>query len=245
MPIDSAPVEFRRTVAGEGAVWVADTLGHTIYKVDPKTNLVVMTIPADFPITPDAAGQIGVGEGSVWAITGSLSEELLQRYSSQTGVKQATIPLPSPSAPSIVVDFGSIWIAGTRDEDLYRIDPEINQIVSTIELHARPMMLASGEGSVWVHEFDGTVERIDGSSGKLLATIATEASGHNGDIVVGGGFVWVNSTPAPLVQIDPRTNSKRARFDAPPGAAMDYRITYGGGSLWLGGIAVYRIKPPE
>ena len=50
-------------------------------------------------------------------------------------------------------------------------------------------MLASGEGSVWVRQIDGTVQRIDGSSGKLLATNATEAADNSGDIVVGGGFV--------------------------------------------------------
>jgi hypothetical protein len=26
---------------------------------------------------------------------------------------------------------------------------------------------------------------------------------------------------------------------------MGYTIAYGGGSLWLGGSAVFRIKPPE
>jgi streptogramin lyase len=222
---------------------MADTLGQTIYKVDPKTNLVVMTIPADFPVDYTAAGEIGVGEGSVWAITGPRSDQILRRYSAQTGAEQATIPLPSPSARGVVFDFGSIWIAGRGDENLYRIDPASNQIVSTIELHSRPVTLASGEGSVWVREVDGTVQRIDGSSGKLLATIATDTSGNYGDIVVGGGFVWINSTTAPLVQIDPRTNSQRASFDSPPEAG--YRMTYGGGSLWLGGVGVFRIKPPE
>ncbi|MFY9880348.1 MAG: hypothetical protein WAK39_13250, partial [Pseudolabrys sp.] len=66
----------------------------------------------------------------------------------------------------------------------------------------------------------GTVQRIDGNSGKLLATIATEAADNYGDIVVGGGFAWINSHTVPLVQIDPRTNSQRSRFDAQPGAFM-------------------------
>jgi streptogramin lyase len=245
IPIASAPAEYRLTVAGEGAVWVADTVGQTIYKVDPKTSLVVMRIPANFPVTTLAAGEIGVGEGSVWAVTGSPSNQILRRYSAQTGVEQATIPLPSPSARGIVFDSGSIWVAGKGAEELYRIDPVTNQIVGTIELHSRPVTLASGEGSVWVREFDGTVQRIAGSSGRLLATLATDAAGNYGDIVVGGGFVWINSQTVPLMQIDPQTNSRRSRFDAPPGAVMGYRMTYGGGSLWLGGSAVFRIKPPE
>ena len=130
--------------------------------------------------------------------------------------------------------------------ELYRIDPAINQIVGTVELHSRPVTLTSGEGSVWVREVDGTVQRIDGSSSKLLATFATDASGAYGDIVVGGGFVWANSAAVPLVQIDPWTNSQQSRFEKPPGAiGLGYRMTYAGGSLWLGGTAIYRIKPPE
>ena len=98
---------------------------------------------------------------------------------------------------------------------------------------------------MWVRQGGGTVQRIDGNSGKLLATIATEAADNYGDIVVGGGFVWINSHTVPLVQIDPRTNSQRSRFDAQPGAFMGYTIAYGGGSLWLAGSTVFRIKPPE
>jgi streptogramin lyase len=240
--IEDATGEFRRTVAGEGAVWVADN--HTIYKIDPKTNLVVMTIPADFEFSSTTTSQIGAGEGAVWAITGLGSEQVLRRYSARTGSEQATIALPSPSG-RVIVDFGSIWVAGTRDVELYRIDPATNQIVATIDLHSRPVTLASGEGSVWVREMDGTVQRIDVGGNKVLATIATEAADQHGDIVVGGGFVWTNSQNGPLVQVDPATNSRRSTFASPPGKFMGYSIAYGGNSLWLGGTAIFRVKPPE
>jgi hypothetical protein len=130
----------------EGAVWVSDNHSQTIYKIDPKTNLIVMRIPADFRISPEA-GEIGVGEGAVWAITGGFND-VLRRYSAQTGVEQATIPLPSPAAPGVVVDFGSIWIAGSREVELYRLDPATNRIVATTDLHSHLVALASGEGRV-------------------------------------------------------------------------------------------------
>jgi streptogramin lyase len=244
VPVDGARGRWRRTVVGEGAVWVADNVGQTIYKIDPTTNLVVMAISADFFANNEGVGEIGVGEGAVWAVTGSGSSQILRRYSAQTGKEQATISLPSPSTGMVVVDFGSVWVAGSRDEELYRINPATNEIVATIELHARPVDLASGEESVWVRQADGTVQRIDGISGKLLATIATEAVDNFGGIAVGGGFVWINSRTVPLVQIDPRTNAQRSKFNAPAGAFMGYTIAHGGGSLWLGGGAVYRVKPP-
>ena len=109
--------------------------------------------------------------------------------------------------------------------ELYRIDPGTNQIITTIDLHSRPVTLASGEGSVWVRQVDGLVQRIDGSSGKVVATFATDAADGSGDMVVGGGFVWISSRSAALVQIDPGTN--------------------GGASRRVGGRTVFRIKPPE
>ena len=246
IPIEGAIGAFHRTAVGEGAVWVSDSHNRAIYKIDPEANLIVMTIPTDFPVNNEAPGEIGVGEGAVWAITGSGLDQVLRRYSAQTGAEQATLPLPSPSARGVVVDFGSIWVAGSRDAAaLYRIDPATNQIIATIDLNSRPVTLTSGEGSVWVRQVDGTVQRIDGSSGQLLATFATDASGNYGDIVAGGGFVWISSRSA-LTQINSRTNSQRSRFRAPPGVSMGYAIAYGGGSLWLGrSVAVFRFKPPE
>jgi streptogramin lyase len=163
----------------------------------------------------------------------------------QSGAEQATIPLPSPISGGVVVDFGSVWVAGAGSEELYRIDPSDNKIIATIELQSRPYALASGQGSLWVRQSDGRVQRIDGNSSQVLATIATEAAEQFGEIVVGGGFVWINSKTVPLLQIDPQTNSQRSKFGAPPGAFIGYTIGYGGGSLWLGGSAVFRIKPPE
>jgi streptogramin lyase len=243
IPIDGAIGSFHRTAIGEGAIWVSDNNSKAIYKIDPETNSVAMTIPANFLASNEQAGEIGAGEGAVWAITGVGDQQVLRRYSPQTGVEQATIPLPSPSARGLVVDFGSVWVLGSREEQLYRINPNTNQIMTTIDLNSRPVTLASGEGSVWVREVDGTVQRIDGGSGKLIATFATDATDGSGDMATGGGFVWISSRKA-LVQIDPQTNSQRHTFDLPAGAA-GYPVGYGGASLWVGGGTVLRIKPPE
>ena len=245
IPLGHVSGEYHRTTIGEGAVWVTEYSGQTIYKIDPKSNLIVMTISADFPEVGNAPPEIGVGEGSVWAITGSISDPVLRRYSAQTGAEQATIQLPSSNARGVIVDFGSIWIGGSSEVALYRIDPATDQIIATIDLHSRPISLTSGEGSVWVREVDGTVQRFDGGSGKLLATFATEAEGKYGDIAVGGGSVWINSLRVALIQIDPQTNSQRPMFVSPSDTFMGFTIAYGGGSLWLGGSAVFRIKPPE
>jgi virginiamycin B lyase len=176
---------------------------------------------------------------AVWAIT---SKHELRRYSAERGAEEATVSLPSRSL-GVIVAFGSVWITGTANDELYRVDPTTNQIVAAIGLHSNPNSLAAGEGSVWVHnDGDGTVQRIDGKSGNLVATIETGVVGK-GAIDVGGGFVWVSTHAVPFIQIDPRTNAVRGKFKVE--MAEYSTIRSGGGSLWVSGGSVRRIKPPE
>lgn len=226
---------------GEGAVFVPDLERSIIYKVDPQTNQIVKEIPADLVGGRGPGGKyaIAVGEGAIWAIT---SKNELRRYSAKDGAEEATISLPSRST-GVIVAFGQVWITGTGNDELYRVDPATNQIVATIDLNSDPLSIAAGEGSVWVHnEGNGTVQRIDGKSGDIVATIETGALGK-GSIAVGGGYVWVSTHDAPIVQIDPRTNSVRGKFKI----AMDeyFTVRFGGGSLWISGGSVRRFKPPE
>lgn len=81
----------------------------------------------------------------------------------------------------------------------------------------------------------------------MVATIET-VSGYRGggDIVVGGGYVWVTLTgdldTYPVVQIDPKTNTLLRMFK---GYGMGDAIRYGAGSLWVSGSNIFRIKPPD
>ena len=225
---------FGSIAVGSDAIWLPDP--NTIYRIDARTNQVTKQIAADLPV----GGQIEFADGSVWAITGSDRTQLI-RYGAETGAEEAAITLPSRST-AVLAAFGSVWITGAGNEELYRVDPNSNKITATIDIGSRPGALAAGEGSVWVlNEGDGTVQRIDGTTGKLIATIDAGAIGK-GALDVGGDFVWVNSRLMPIVQIDPRTNSVRGKFKV---ETHEYStIRYGGGSLWISGASVRRIKPP-
>jgi virginiamycin B lyase len=245
LPIEGARDLFgfttqRSMAVGEGAIWVPDFDRGVIYKIDPQTNHVVKRIAADMV---GHGGSIGAGLGAVWVVTGGSNNEL-SRFSAESGAEDAKVPLPSRSSAALVA-FGSVWITGTGNDELYRVDPTSNEIVATIELDSDPRFLAAGEGSVWVfNEGTGSVQRIDGNDSKLIATIETEAAGKGSTITVGGGFVWVSTRLVPVIQIDPRTNSVRRKFNL-VGKAGASTIAYAGGSLWISGSSVRRIKPPE
>ena len=141
------------------------------------------------------------------------------RYDAATGAETAKIDLPSASS-GVIVDFGSVWVTGTENGELYRVDPKTDQIAATIGVNSQPRFLTSGEGSIWVlSQGEGTVQRIDGKSGELLATIAADAKGEGGDIAVGGGSVWITTMLVPVIKIDPQTNSSVGAFKRPRGVS--------------------------
>ena len=226
---------FHSSVAvGEDAVWLLDD-GTTMYKIDPQKEQVLKEVPVE---QERLSTSLGVGEGAVWVIPDS---KKLTRYSATSGIEEATVPLPSHSS-SVLAAFGSAWVSGTGNDELYRIDPTNNQIAATIELRARPTALVAGEGSVWVsNEGDGTVQRIDGKNGKQLATDTVGRA----TMTVGGGFVWANNKAGVIIQIDPRTNSVRGKFKHKATVDANFAIGYGGNSLWICGEAAYRIATPK
>jgi DNA-binding beta-propeller fold protein YncE len=204
--IPGASASVRGLATGEGAVWIPDARTEQIFKFDPIAKKVVLTLPVAFSGTE---GSIGVGEGAVWI---TARGNVLTRFNAATGAVEATIKLDGP-APAAIVANGFVWVSGFRDDELYKVDTKTNSLVQTIPVHASPRFLAAGEGSIWVlNQGDGSVQRIDPDSGKVLATIATDHPGLGGDITTGGGFVWVTLQSVPLVQIDPKSNTVVALF---------------------------------
>ena len=116
-------------------------------------------------------------------------------------------------------------------------------MMATTELSSRPRFMTASEGSIWVfNDGDGSVQRIDPASGKVVVSIPTGAPGK-GTITTGGGYVWASTRSSPIIQIDPRTNTVLGKYQV---LIEEYgTLRYGGGSLWLSGGSVRRIRPPQ
>jgi virginiamycin B lyase len=234
--VQEATTRVRGLAIGEGAVWIPDARSEQIFKFDPVAKKVVLTIPVSFSGTE---GSIGVGEGSVWI---TARGNVLTRLNATTGAEEATIKLPG-EAPAAIVDNGFVWVTGFARDELYKVDATTNTLVQTIPLRPGPRFLAAGEGSIWVHsQGDNSLQRINPTSGEVIATIETGLSGTGGDITTGGGYVWLLLRGTPLVQIDPRTNAVVAVFK---GIGWGEAIRFGGGSLWISGLSIRRLTPPD
>jgi uncharacterized protein len=222
--------------------YISDHIGSgTIHKVDPARNKLALSFPAALV---GAEGSIAAAFGSVWAVTAENGNKTLTRYKSADGSTEAEITLPSRSS-GVIADFDDIWVASAGRDEIYRVDPITNTVKATIPLHARPRIIASGEGAIWaLHLRDGTVSRIDAKSGEVVAKIAAEALDNDGDIAVGGGYVWVATRILPVIKIDPQSNSRVGSYRASGNTILGRRIRYGDGSLWVSGGSIFRIAVP-
>jgi virginiamycin B lyase len=238
IPIPDTTGRVRGLAVGEGAVWIPDAVSEQIFKFDPVEKKVALVIPASFSGTE---GSIGVGAGSVWVTTRG---NVLSRFSTATGALEASIPLPvGAGAPAAIFDNGFVWVTGFARDELYKIDPRTNALVQTIALRPSPRFLTASEGSVWVlNQGDGSVQRVDPTSGEVLASIETGHPGRGGDITAGGGYIWVTLRDVPLVQVDPKANAVVALFN---GIGWGDAIRFGSGSLWISGHSIRRLTPPH
>jgi streptogramin lyase len=236
--------KYRGIAVGEGAVWITDLGNSVIYKVDPHINALALTIPTE---VFGSVGSIGVGEGAIWVITFDDHDKTLTRYNAQSGAVEAKIALPEPGK-GVAVGSGAVWVTAEKQPELYRIDPKENRIVSTIALRTSTQLIAAGDDSIWLaSEKDGTAQRIDGRTGAVIATITTGASDmeSDGDIAIGGGFVWIITRSSLIARIDPKTNALAGTFQARSGTVVGRRLRYAADSLWISGGSIFRIKAPE
>lgn len=106
----------RSIAIGEGAVWTLNVGDATISRVDPKTNKVVNTIKLGVPIT---AGQIAVGEGSVWVSAPGMpvaridprTNHVVQQFMGEGG-------------GAVLISQGALWITATP-KAIWRLDPKL------------------------------------------------------------------------------------------------------------------------
>jgi streptogramin lyase len=236
---------YRGIAVGEGAVWLADMASSSIFRIDPVTNKVGLTITTDIF---GAQGSIAAGFGSVWVVTFDKRDKRLTRYNAVTGASEAAIDLPE-AGEGVLAAFGNIWVTAANRPALYRIDPASNRVVGTIATYGRTHLLAADErDSLWLwFDVEGVVQRVDAQTGNITATIETGTSNmeSDGDIAIGNGSVWTINRASIVSRIDMQTNQAAGTYRPPIGTSQGRRLRFGSNSIWLSGNAIYRITPPN
>jgi ABC-type transport system substrate-binding protein/DNA-binding SARP family transcriptional activator/streptogramin lyase len=218
---------------GEGVVWVTDTAGDSLLRIDPDRHTVDR-----IPVGHRPTG-VAVGDGQVWVVNQldrSVSE-INPRALRQVGTVQV-----GNGASAIAFGHGSVWVANTTDYSLSRIDPDTAKVVATIPLAGVPGGLASEREGMWVASSStGQLLLVDPKSNRVSQSTAI-GNGPRG-VAVGGGSIWVANGPDGTVsRYEPSSGRVRkiAVGNAPEG------VSYGAGSIWVANSldgTVSRIDP--
>lgn len=212
---------------------------------------------------------VQVAHGSVWALSHSMAGMHKTLRIDAKSFHVAELPRAFVAGvPDLLVAEGSLWFSDgltpvTGRGDLYRVDPDTNQVTATIETVGAPF--AIGDGAVWTYNLrTKKVTGIDAKTNQVRWTVSTLGRGERRYFAFGDGSIWqfahqpevstlalVRGQPFPGVvrRIDPQTNKVIAELPVGP-----YRgstdIHFVDGAIWVlgerydhdGGV-VTRIDP--
>ena len=246
--------------AGLGGVWAMAADGTTLYRIDPKRNVVVARIDLQMreqcPPFPESCGEIGVGDGSVWVA--EPAADVVARIDPKTNAVTARIPVSKQPA-GVAVSRGAVWVASLRGPSVTRINPTTNKVVATIAVGpAKPccgahITVAPGGGAIWVTlEKQRAVARLDPTS-RRVSTIHVAPLRYGepcGGLLVTAKAVWAGGAHCPsssgyavVIRIDPRS---RKTVGAVRGVQSPIGLALAAGSLWTADLdakSVERIDP--
>jgi hypothetical protein len=156
----------RRIFAADGAIWVYDTQGlqgapnGTLRRIDPSTGMVVDTVPL--------ANYVGdaVPRGHViWIERGGDLVRL--RASSGEFIGEPVHVAKCIRATQMVAGDGGVWFSGydpshaSVHDVIHRYDPSTGRVDVSVEDAHGPSAMALAPRSLWVLNYDGTLEQID------------------------------------------------------------------------------------
>ena len=225
VPVGGNPASI---ACGEGSVWVANTDGATVLRLNPTTGGVTQRIPLAGG-NPDA---LTFGAGRLW-VADSSTRALYALDPTTVDPKRVlrrTIPLRvTPSA--IAFGAGALWVAAYDSATVVRVDPAPGRHETSVHVGTGPDSLAFADGDLWVaNSLASTVSKIDPASLKVVATIPV-GSGPSA-VIASAASVWVaNQYSGSVSRIDPRRDTVVSTVNV---GGMPTAVTAGGGRLWVG-----------
>jgi DNA-binding beta-propeller fold protein YncE len=227
-------VAVAKIAFGHGATAVVPIRANQLLELDPRTNLIVASIP----VARDAAA-LDATPDAVWVA--SERERTVSRVDLSTD-RVTTIGVPHPVAFLAHDDRGDIYASGWDFPLVWQVDPRTVQIVRSYRVKTRALGLSAGGGSLWVADrFANAVTRIDLAERRVAGTIKVGIDPLSS--AFGFGALWVADGDSGTIAV--------IRPGAPKpiivrGIPSPYGVAAAAGGVWVasnGMHAVYRIDP--
>jgi YVTN family beta-propeller protein len=131
-------------IAGEGAVWVANSGGASVERFDPITF-------EEGPVRVVSVGRqpvaLALGAGALWVA--NRADDTVTRIDPDTNASVFTVPVGDEPV-AIAVGAGAVWVANAGDGTVSQIDPSANEVVRVFDIGNPATGIAVGAGVVWV-----------------------------------------------------------------------------------------------
>jgi len=178
----------------------------SVAEIDPATGSVLQIVP--LPLGSqfiDVDHTMAAGLGAVWIVR----NEHLVHLDPVHGDLQDPVPLPDQAISasySVAVEGGAVW--ALSEQTLFEVNPGSNGAKAVLSLGRPtnqapvPAQLAAASGHIWVGTSDGTLIRVDASSGddRSVRTDAIDA------ITADARRVWtLDRTAGVITRFDART----------------------------------------
>ena len=162
---------------------------NSVAVIDPETNDVIDTIQAG--ILP---GPITAGGGWVWAA--NLNDKSVTQIGQDSRDVVKTVTLAA-TPTGIAFGHGHLWAAHGLTGQVTQVDPElgVQEPVDVAETMRRSSdgAVAAGPSGVWAVFGDGTMAKLDPTSGSVERDVI-EALNRPTAVIEAGGIVWVVSS---------------------------------------------------
>jgi ligand-binding sensor domain-containing protein len=191
-----------------------------------------LTPSVTIELTGEAAGALEVADGALWVT--HFEDTTVSRVNPDTGDEVAVVEVgPNPGGMAPVGN--SLWIEHfTHDASLTAIDPTNGEILQEVSIGRPCCDIGLAGGDLWVLGPDDGLQRLDGRSGRVLATTDIPIDPNvNANMVATDDALWLASEGDSMLRVDPRSGRVTHRVDI--GRMLPYAVGPDG-LVWCGGL---------
>ena len=136
---------FEDVAYGLDSLWIVDSATNSVIELDP----VVVQEQRSLNVGQDPRA-VAVGSDSLWVA--NYGDDTVERLeiSAKGATPTSTVIDVGDGPVDVAVGERGVWVVNQLDRSVSRIDPDSNEVVSTIRLGNEPHRVAAGEGRVWV-----------------------------------------------------------------------------------------------
>jgi Tol biopolymer transport system component/glutamine cyclotransferase len=143
----------------------------------------------------------------------------------------ASIPFAAGNAPAVaLIGYGSVWVNSHRGNLLYRIDPETNLVIATIDVGQLSCGSAMGAGRVWLMPcFDNpNAVAVDAATNRVIGSFDAWPAVFTPDTI------WATNYDGHLHEVDPTTLATVKTYDPFEDSPVSWVVS-AGGYIWAVG----------